>query len=294
MPKKIFYFRFIVWYSLCNATLAALYGVDWKKTIEGFFGEDEVKKEAARKLGHRLLDQAVAAPPAAVQADLSQIMDLFRDPRESFRQQASAILAFLAMFRPDGEQVLAPAVPLLLSLFEDGQPRVQENAIRSVASLQPRPPVAAIGALHSVLKRIGGDGIRSDRRSLAAMGLARLSSTDPEAMRVLVEFLRSPRPAPELELGLRGLAGATEPSAGPSALGAELLEAAGELVESSNDAVGMAAIKVFQAQLGGWNRDARFREIAGRVLEQAARNENLSAARREAARETMTRLLRSR
>jgi hypothetical protein len=67
---------------------------------------------------------------------------------------------------------------------------------------------------------------------------------------------------------LKGLEGATP-------LGAELLEAAGELVESSDDAVGMAAIEVFQAQLGGLSRDARFREIAGRVLEQAARNENL-------------------
>jgi len=284
MPNKNVCFRFIVWYLLCNASLAALYGIDWKKNAEEAFGEDEVKKEAARKLTPRLGEQALAAPPAAVQADLPQIMDLLRDPRDSVRLHATAILAFLAMFRPDGEQVLAAAVPLLLSLFEDGEPQVQENAVRSVALLQPRPPVAAIGALHSVLKRIGGDGRRSG--PLAALGLARLSSTDPEAMRVLLEFLRSPRPAPELELGLKGLEGATP-------LGAELLEAAGELVESSDDAVGMAAIKVFQAQLGGLSRDARFREIAGRVLEQAARNENLSAARREAARETMTRLLRS-
>lgn len=130
-------------------------------------------------------------------------------------------------------------------------------------------------------------------RQLAAMGLARLSSTEPEAMRVLLEFLRSPRPARELELGLEGLRRATQ-YAGDPALGAELLEAAGELVESSNDAVGLVAIMVFQTQLGGRNRDARFREIAGRVLEQAARNENLSAARREAARETMIQLLRSR
>ncbi|MFO0363779.1 MAG: hypothetical protein ACK55F_03695 [Acidobacteriota bacterium] len=288
MPNKIFCFRFIVWYLLCNASLAALYGVDWKKNTEEAFGEDEVRKEAARKLGFRLLKQSVAAPPAEVQADLPGIMDLFRDPRDSFRQQASAILAFLAMFRPDGEQVLAPAVPLLLSLFEDGQPQVQENAVRSVALLQPRPPVAAIGALHSVLKRSGGDVKRG--RELAAMGLARLSSTEPEAMRVLLEFLRSPRPARELELGLEGLRSATQ----DTILGAELLEAAGELVESSNDAVGLVAITVFQTQLGGRNRDARFREIAGRVLEQAARNENLSAARREAARETMIQLLRSR
>ncbi|MFN9754656.1 MAG: hypothetical protein ACK55L_04570, partial [bacterium] len=255
---------------------------------EEAFGEDEVKREAARKLGVRLLEQSVAAPPAAVQADLPGIMDLFRDPRDSFRQQASAILAFLAMFRPDGEQVLAPAVPLLLSLFEDGQPGVQENAVLSVALLKPRPPVAAIGALHSVLKRSGGD-VRLGRQ-LAAMGLARLSSTEPEAMRVLLEFLRSPRPARELELGLEGLRSATQ----DTILRAELLEAAGELVESSNDAVGLVAITVFQTQLGGRNRDARFREIAGRVLEQAARNENLSAARREAARETMIQLLRSR
>ena len=288
MPDKIFCFRFIVWFLLCNASLAALYGVDWKKNTEEAFGEDEVKREAARKLGVRLLEQSVAAPPAAVQADLPGIMDLFRDPRDSFRQQASAILAFLAMFRPDGEQVLAAAVPLLLSLFEDGQPQVQENAVRSVALLQPRPPVAAIGALHSVLKRSGGD-VRLGRE-LAAMGLARLSSTEPEAMRVLLEFLRSPRPARELELGLEGLRSATQ----DTILGAELLEAAGELVESSNDAVGLVAITVFQTQLGGRNRDARFREIAGRVLEQAARNENLSAARREAARETMIQLLRSR
>jgi len=288
MPNKIFCFRFIVWYLLCNASLAALYGVDWKKNTEEAFGEDEVKREAARKLGVRLLEQSVAAPPAAVQADLPGIMDLFRDPRDSFRQQASAILAFLAMFRPDGEQVLAPAVPLLLSLFEDGQPGVQENAVLSVALLKPRPPVAAIGALHSVLKRSGGDVKRG--RELAAMGLARLSSTEPEAMRVLLEFLRSPRPARELELGLEGLRSATQ----DTILGAELLEAAGELVESSNDAVGLVAITVFQTQLGGRNRDARFREIAGRVLEQAARNENLSAARREAARETMIQLLRSR
>jgi hypothetical protein len=291
MPDKIFCFRFIVWFLLCNASLAALYGVDWKKNTEEAFGEDEVKKEAARKLAVRLLEQSVAAPPAAVQADLPGIMDLFRDPRDSFRQQASGILAFLAMFRPDGEQVLAPAVPLLLSLFEDGQPGVQENAVRSVVLLQPRPPVAAIGALHSVLKRSGGD-VRLGRQ-LAAMGLARLSSTEPEAMRVLLEFLRSPRPARELELGLEGLRRATQ-YAGDPALGAELLEAAGELVESSNDAVGLVAITVFQTQLGGRNRDARFREIAGRVLEQAARNENLSAARREAARETMIQLLRSR
>ena len=284
MPNKNVCFRFIVWYLLCNASLAALYGIDWKKNAEEAFGEDEVKKEAARKLTPRLIEQSIAAPPAAVQADLPQLMDLLRDPRDSFRLHASAILSVLAWFRPDGEQVLAPAVPLLLGLFEDGEPQVQENAVRSVALLQPRPPVAAIGALHSVLKRIGGDGRRSG--PLAALGLARLSSTDPEAMRVLLEFLRSPRPAPELELGLKGLEGATP-------LGAELLEAAGELVESSDDAVGMAAIKVFQAQLGGLSRDARFREIAGRVLEQAARNENLSAARREAARETMTRLLRS-
>ena len=284
MPNKNVCFRFIVWYLLCNASLAALYGIDWKKNAEEAFGEDEVKKEAARKLTPRLIEQSIAAPPAAVQADLPQLMDLLRDPRDSFRLEASAILSVLAWFRPDGEQVLAPAVPLLLGLFEDGEPQVQENAVRSVALLQPRPPVAAIGALHSVLKRIGGDGRRSG--PLAALGLARLSSTDPEAMRVLLEFLRSPRPAPELELGLKGLEGATP-------LGAELLEAAGELVESSDDAVGMAAIKVFQAQLGGLSRDARFREIAGRVLEQAARNENLSAARREAARETMTRLLRS-
>lgn len=288
MPNKIFCFRFIVWYLLCNASLAALYGVDWKKNTEEAFGEDEVRKEAARKLGVRLLEQSVAAPPAAVQADLPGIMDLFRDPRDSFRQQASAILAFLAMFRPDGEQVLAPAVPLLLSLFEDGQPGVQENAVLSVALLKPRPPVAAIGALHSVLKRSGGD-VRLGRQ-LAAMGLARLSSTEPEAMRVLLEFLRSPRPARELELGLEGLRSATQ----DTILRAELLEAAGELVESSNDAVGLVAITVFQTQLGGRNRDARFREIAGRVLEQAARNENLSAARREAARETMIQLLRSR
>lgn len=288
MPDKIFCFRFIVWFLLCNASLAALYGVDWKKNTEEAFGEDEVKREAARKLGVRLLEQSVAAPPAAVQADLPGIMDLFRDPRDSFRQQASAILAFLAMFRPDGEQVLAPAVPLLLSLFEDGQPGVQENAVLSVALLKPRPPVAAIGALHSVLKRSGGD-VRLGRQ-LAAMGLARLSSTEPEAMRVLLEFLRSPRPARELELGLEGLRSATQ----DTILGAELLEAAGELVESSNDAVGLVAITVFQTQLGGRNRDARFREIAGRVLEQAARNENLSAARREAARETMIQLLRSR
>jgi hypothetical protein len=285
MPNKIFNFRFIVWYLLCNASLAALYGIDWKKNAEEAFGEDEVKKEAARKLTPRLIEQSIAAPPAAVQADLPQLMDLLRDPRDSFRLEASAILSVLAMFRPDGEQVLAAAVPLLLGLFEDGEPQVQENAVRSVAILRPRPPVAAIGALHSVLKRIGGDGRRSG--PLAALGLARLSSTDPEAMRVLLEFLRSPRPAPELELGLKGLEGATP-------LGAELLEAAGELVESSDDAVGMAAIKVFQAQLGGLSRDARFREIAGRVLEQAARNENLSAARREAARETMIQLLRSR
>jgi hypothetical protein len=288
MPDKIFCFRFIVWFLLCNASLAALYGVDWKKNTEEAFGEDEVRKEAARKLGFRLLKQSVAAPPAEVQADLPGIMDLFRDPRDSFRQQASAILVVLAMFRPDGEQVLAPAVPLLLSLFEDGQPQVQENAVRSVALLQPRPPVAAIGALHSVLKRSGGD-VRLGRE-LAAMGLARLSSTEPEAMRVLLEFLRSPRPARELELGLEGLRSATQ----DTILGAELLEAAGELVESSNDAVGLVAITVFQTQLGGRNRDARFREIAGRVLEQAARNENLSAARREAARETMIQLLRSR
>ncbi|MFN7646334.1 MAG: hypothetical protein ACK5UT_02270 [Acidobacteriota bacterium] len=288
MPDKIFCFRFIVWFLLCNASLAALYGVDWKKNTEEAFGEDEVKREAARKLGVRLLEQSVAAPPAAVQADLPGIMDLFRDPRDSFRQQASAILAFLAMFRPDGEQVLAPAVPLLLSLFEDGQPGVQENAVLSVALLKPRPPVAAIGALHSVLKRSGGD-VRLGRQ-LAAMGLARLSSTEPEAMRVLLEFLRSPRPARELELGLEGLRSATQ----DTILRAELLEAAGELVESSNDAVGLVAITVFQTQLGGRNRDARFREIAGRVLEQAARNENLSAARREAARETMIQLLRSR
>jgi hypothetical protein len=288
MPDKIFCFRFIVWFLLCNASLAALYGVDWKKNTEEAFGEDEVKREAARKLGVRLLEQSVAAPPAAVQADLPGIMDLFRDPRDSFRQQASAILAFLAMFRPDGEQVLAPAVPLLLSLFEDGQPGVQENAVLSVALLKPRPPVAAIGALHSVLKRSGGDVKRG--REWAAMGLARLSSTEPEAMRVLLEFLRSPRPAPELELGLEGLRSATQ----DTILRAELLEAAGELVESSNDAVGLVAIMVFQTQLGGRNRDARFREIAGRVLEQAARNENLSAARREAARETMIQLLRSR
>jgi hypothetical protein len=291
MPNKSFCFRFIVWYLLCNASLAALYGVDWKKITEEGFGEDEVKREAARKLGFRLLEQSVAAPPAAVQADLPGIMDLFRDPRDSFRQQASAILAVLATFRTDGEQVLAPAVPLLLGLFEDGQPRVQENAVRSVALLQPRPPIAAIGAFHSVLKRSGGD-VRSGRQ-WAALGLARLSSTDPEAMRVLLEFLRSPRPARELELGLEGLARATQ-HPGHSALGAELLEAAGELVESSNDAVGLAAITVFETQLGGRNRDARFREIAGRVLEQAARKENLSAARREAARETMIRLLRSR
>lgn len=288
MPDKIFCFRFIVWFLLCNASLAALYGVDWKKNTEEAFGEDEVRKEAARKLTVQLLEQSVAAPPAAVQADLPGIMDLFRDPRDSFRQQASGILAFLAMFRPDGEQVLAPAVPLLLSLFEDGQPRVQENAVRSVVLLQPRPPVAAIGALHSVLKRSGGD-VRLGRQ-LAAMGLARLSSTEPEAMRVLLEFLRSPRPARELELGLEGLRSATQ----DTILRAELLEAAGELVESSNDAVGLVAITVFQTQLGGRNRDARFREIAGRVLEQAARNENLSAARREAARETMIQLLRSR
>jgi hypothetical protein len=288
MPDKIFCFRFIVWFLLCNASLAALYGVDWKKNTEEAFGEDEVRKEAARKLTVQLLEQSVAAPPAAVQADLPGIMDLFRDPRDSFRQQASGILAFLAMFRPDGEQVLAPAVPLLLSLFEDGQPRVQENAVRSVVLLQPRPPVAAIGALHSVLKRSGGD-VRLGRQ-LAAMGLARLSSTEPEAMRVLLEFLRSPRPARELELGLEGLRRATQ----DTILRAELLEAAGELVESSNDAVGLVAIMVFQTQLGGRNRDARFREIAGRVLEQAARNENLSAARREAARETMIQLLRSR
>ena len=223
MPNKIFNFRFIVWYLLCNASLAALYGVDWKKNAEETYGEDEVKKEAARKLTPRLVEQSIAAPPAAVQADLPELMDLLRDPRDSFRLHGSGILSVLAWFRPDGEQVLAAAVPLLLGLFEDGEPQVQENAVRSVAILRPRPPVAAIGALHSVLKRIGGDGRKPGRRSLAALGLARLSSTDPEAMRVLLEFLRSPRPAPELELGLKGLEGATP-------LGAELLEAAGELV----------------------------------------------------------------
>ncbi|MCA2969608.1 MAG: hypothetical protein INH43_13905, partial [Acidobacteriaceae bacterium] len=187
MPNKNVCFRFIVWYLLCNASLAALYGIDWKKNAEEAFGEDEVKKEAARKLTPRLIEQSIAAPPAAVQADLPQLMDLLRDPRDSFRLEASAILSVLAMFRPDGEQVLAAAVPLLLGLFEDGEPQVQENAVRSVAILRPRPPVAAIGALHSVLKRIGGDGRRSG--PLAALGLARLSSTDPEAMRVLLEFL---------------------------------------------------------------------------------------------------------
>ena len=78
-----------------------------------------------------------------------------------------------------------------------------------------------------------------------------------------------------------------------ASVGAELLDAVGDLVDSIDDKVGLTATRVLRDQIQAKNRDARFRELAGPVLERAGRNEGLSAARREAAREAMKLLLRA-
>jgi hypothetical protein len=71
----------------------------------------------------------------------------------------------------------------------------------------------------------------------------------------MVEFLRSPRPAQELVLVLDGVRGAGAPILQVS-VGAELLQAVGDLVESSDDKVGLAATRVLQEQIQAKNRDA--------------------------------------
>lgn len=267
-----------------------LWAENWRKLTKEIYGEDPVAAQAARDRSSKLVEELNLAATAVVQAELPRIVELFEDRRPLFRQKGVAMIASLAYLRSDGEQILKPIAPLLLSLFEDKDPMIRENAILSIALARPRPPAAAVDALRSALNLSGGDVRRA--REFAAGALVRLSDVEPEAKRSVVEFLRSPRPAKELVLALDGVVAAGGAQFHAS-VGVELLEAVGDLVESSDDKVGLTATRVLRDQIQAKNRDARFRQLAGPVLERAGRNEGLSAARREAAREAMKLLLRA-
>jgi hypothetical protein len=164
-------------------SLAALYG-GLEKTIEGFFGEDEVKKEAARTLRLRLISTKRSRRRGG-SGGFAATHGPTPGPQRVVSPTGIAILAVLGeCFDRMGSRCWHPQYRFSW-VFSRTATQSSRNAVWSVASLRPRPPVAAIGALHSVLKRVGGDGRRPNRRSLAALGLARLSSADPEAMRVL-------------------------------------------------------------------------------------------------------------
>src|SRR5256885_12160275 len=101
--------------------------------------------------------------------------------------QASGLLAGLAMRRADSADVLRSALPLFLMQFDDANPRIRQNAVRSVISLKPQIPPETLPALI----RLASDTDQT-LATIAMFGVARFAETAPDAVQAL-KALFSPK-----------------------------------------------------------------------------------------------------
>ncbi|PYV45245.1 MAG: hypothetical protein DMG06_03195 [Acidobacteria bacterium] len=169
---------------------------DWRAYLGEPPNPDQKTQNEHREKGLRLIEMLVAANPKSVDKDIIDILEVFKDEEEA-RGQASALLATVAMLRPDGSEVLKRAVPVLVSQFRDRNKTVRENSIRAVVSLQPEIPSESLE--HLLALAHGGVEPSTEKTSysdqtvtdLAVHGIARFAKTSPMAANELASFLDS-------------------------------------------------------------------------------------------------------
>jgi len=175
---------------------------DWEVVFRNLASRDLKVSEGARNLAFQKLIPALeAAPPSpALDKDIAAIAGMFGSKDQETRLQASGLLFGLSMRRADGETALRSAIPVLLSQFEDSNPRVRGNAIASIANLRPGIPKAAVPALIRVARS-------SDKRASdgALYGLARLSHSAPEAANEVLSALSSDSNPDRQRVALRSI-----------------------------------------------------------------------------------------
>jgi hypothetical protein len=162
---------------------------DWVTIFREMSSTDPAVSAAARKVSFdNLIPVLEAENRTAMDKDIAGISAAFREP-ELIRMQASGLLAGLAMRRADSAEVLRSALPLFLMLFDDANPRIRQNAVRSVISLKPQIPAEALPALI----RTASDTDQA-LAAIAMFGVARFAETAPDAVQAL-KALFSPQKA---------------------------------------------------------------------------------------------------
>jgi len=182
--------RFAATLSLCFTTSAWCQATDWLELFRQLVNREPSIQDAARERAFRVLIPKLQTEGRAELAmDVAAIAAAFRDANEEIRLQASGLLGGLALARLDGTEALASAVPLWLSQFDDQNRRVRENAVRAIATLQPRVPAEALSDLLRVVHKDDPMVVRA-----AIGGLARLAASSPEAVRELSDLASSGQP----------------------------------------------------------------------------------------------------
>jgi hypothetical protein len=145
--------------------------------------------------GFRLTEMLLAADPKSAEKDINEILKVLDDGQYA-RGQASAVLATLAMLRPDGSRLLKNAVAKLISQFHDGNSLVRENSIRAIVSLRPEIPAESLEPLIALTH---GTAQKDDQKmaAIATYGVARFAKTSPKALEELVNLM-SPEQAIEI------------------------------------------------------------------------------------------------
>ena len=179
-----------------------LAGQDWRALFEDLVNPDEAVSAKAREtaLG-KLVPHLLEIDAASADAEIAKIVPLFDDPRDSVRLQVSGLIAGTAALRNDGLLAIRSAIPVLLKQFRDSQRRVRENAIRTMATVRPGPPIESLSSFTDLLTD-------SDTRVVgtATIGLMRLSPTMPSAERAVREFLGTEKRPDRLQSALYGIA----------------------------------------------------------------------------------------
>jgi hypothetical protein len=185
-----------------GASSVLLAGQDWKALFEDLVNPDETISAKARETAFsKLVPHLLEVDAASADAEIAEIVPLFDDPRESVRLQVSGLIAGTAALRNDGLLAIRSAMPVLLRQFHDSQSRVRANAIRTVATVRPSPPIESLSFFKDLLTD-------SDARVVgtATTGLMRLSPSIPSAEQAVREFLGTEKRPDRLQSALYGIA----------------------------------------------------------------------------------------
>jgi hypothetical protein len=163
---------------------------DWHGLFRDLISTDPQISNPARELSFKTLIPALETEDhSSLDQDLRKIIEVFQDNNEMIRLQASGLLAGLARTRADGTEAMKRAIPVWISQFDDRNPRVRANAIRSIAILRPDVPSEAV----PVLLRIIGDGT-APPDAIAALALVRCSPRSSDAQRRIADLMSTKKP----------------------------------------------------------------------------------------------------